>query len=427
MDYTFDYLVIGGGMAGLHISKLLAKKYPEKSICIVEKYDYWGGRVYTHTPIEKPKLHFEAGAGRIADYHKRVGEYVKEYKLTKIYIKADHNEFRRVNPDGSVDVTENGFSEIIQRMLKDLPPTIKDNLYCMTIREACERAYGKIIVDQVFSEFGYRSETEVIRADLAINTFNGFMGEKNNYYVIAEGFSEIPRRLAKDVLEMGVRLMTTIEVTGLERHDGNWLVKGFCSKKPWQAKTKNVIFALNRDALSELDIFKDSWLVKSVKMEPLYRIYAQFPLDSKGKAWFHDIPHTTTNDPIRYFIPVNSAEGVAMISYTDAQDTEVWHSIKDPKVREAKIMQHIRRLFPEKTIPQPTLWSHHYWKHGCSYWLPFPVGPMDPWKAREEAVYPMPKKYPNVYVCGESWSCCQAWVEGAIRNADLLFDRHLSK
>jgi hypothetical protein len=52
---------------------------------------------------------------------------------------------------------------------------------------------------------------------------------------------------------------------------------------------------------------------------------------------------------------------------------------------------------------------------------------MDPWKAREEAVYPMPKKYPNVYVCGESWSCCQAWVEGAIRNADLLFDRHLSK
>jgi hypothetical protein len=32
-----------------------------------------------------------------------------------------------------------------------------------------------------------------------------------------------------------------------------------------------------------------------------------------------------------------------------------------------------------------------------------------------------------MYVCGESWSCCQAWIEGALRNAQGLFEEHFDK
>jgi len=420
----YDYIIVGGGMAGLHISKLLAEKFPDASICVVEKYPKFGGRVDTVRIRDDPKIHFESGAGRVARWHKHVIAYIQEFGLTTTPLHP-HNFHRRVEKDGSITIGKNDFGEIAAAMIAGLP---KKDLTDTVLLKECEDVYGKEFTDRIFSEFGYRSEVEVMRADLAANFLKGggFQGEHSDYFIVNEGLSEIPTRLATKILEMGVRLITDVTVTGATR-DGVWTVKGVCKEKPWSLEAKNVIWALHRNALAKIPLYHDAWFIKGVKMEPLYRIYARFPLDG-GKPWFHDTGHVTTNDPLRYIIPYNLAAGLIMISYTDAQDTDFWHNIKDDEDRKKEIMKHIRALFPEKDIPEPYYWSFQYWADGCSYWLPVSKGgPIDAHKAQHTVHYPFPKEMPHMYVCGESWSCCQAWMEGALRSAEGLFEEHFDK
>ena len=431
---VYDYIIVGGGLAGLHISKLLAERFPDASICIVEKYNNFGGRVDTQRIRDDPKIHFESGAGRVARWHKYVAAYIKEFGLTTTPLHPN-NIHRHVEDDGSITIGKNDFGEIAAAMIKGLPD---EGLTETTIKETCEKVYGSKVVERVFSEFGYRAEVEVLRGDLAkdILSSGGFQGEHSDYYIVNEGLSEIPSRLATKVLEMGVRLITDVTVTGAERDNGVWTVKGICKERPWSLQGKNVIWALHRNALSAISLFHDAWFIKGVQMEPLYRIYARFPLVS-GKPWFHDIGNVTTNDPLRYIIPYNLAAGLIMISYTDAQDTEFWHAIKNKEERQKEIMKHVRLLFPEKDIPDAYWWSFQYWPDGCSYWLPSPngraspdprkQGPADAHLAQHAVHYPFPSKMPHMYVCGESWSCCQAWMEGALRHAQYLFEEHFDK
>ena len=112
-----------------------------------------------------------------------------------------------------------------------------------------------------------------------------------------------------------------------------------------------------------------------------------------------------------------------MISYTDGDDTGSYVRTQEKggdKALEKLVLKDVRRLFPEKRIPNPEFFRSHPWKTGCTYWLP---GLYDPEKVSEESCNPLPSVLPNVYLCGESWSMRQAWVEGALEQALLMLRR----
>ena len=108
-----------------------------------------------------------------------------------------------------------------------------------------------------------------------------------------------------------------------------------------------------------------------------------------------------------------------MTSYTDEDDTRVWNAYRkkgDTCLTKA-LLKELRALFPSKTIPNPLYATSHYWEEGCTYWTP---GSYSPAKESTAIMQPFPNRFPDVHVCGESYSMKQAWMEGALEHADAM-------
>ena len=109
-----------------------------------------------------------------------------------------------------------------------------------------------------------------------------------------------------------------------------------------------------------------------------------------------------------------------MVSYTDADDASRMISYLDSRGEKALgsfILRDLRAMFPDRKIPEYTFFKSHPWTHGCTYWTP------GDYNVKEESIrahHPDPEKLPSVYVCGESFSLRQAWMEGAIEHAEEL-------
>jgi len=112
-----------------------------------------------------------------------------------------------------------------------------------------------------------------------------------------------------------------------------------------------------------------------------------------------------------------------MTSYTDSTDTEPWLNLlhKSEKALKNGIMAELRRTFPDKSIPDPTYFKAHPWYDGCTYWLP---GLYDPEDISNKLMCPLPAKWKYLFMCGESYSMRQAWVEGALEHSEKMLKKY---
>jgi hypothetical protein len=262
------------------------------------------------------------------------------------------------------------------------------------------------MTNSILAQFGYRAETDTLRADLGIHSFQNEMGAATSFVVIKGGLSQIPTGLAKD---LDVRLGVTVKDVIL-------------AEAVYRVKTSNgtfecdrVIIAIPAPALKKLPCLRDFRTLDYLQMKPLTRIYAQ----TVGPAPPFLSKRLITDSPLRYIIPVRPDKGLIMISYVESQDTEFWRGLKGSALI-AKLQKEIGRLFPTEHIPE-FKWARAYeWEGGCTYWIPYP-GQYDPVTESRRAMKPLPKM-PHLHLCGESFSLRQAWIEGALEHAAELLD-----
>lgn len=401
------HIIVGAGIAGLWIAdQMVAAGIPGSQITILEKYDYIGGRIVSHT---KDGMVYEIGAGRIHESHHRVQALIKRFGLTW-RPNGSTIDWRQLGaPKSQVNRFEDTMTALIP-VLSALPAA---DLATHTIAELLSKVMGSGAA--LLEKYPYRAEVEQLRADVALTAFKGEMGTHTGYGSVVGGLSAITRGLAASLRAAGVRIRTGCTVTNVTAASSVYEVHVKEREKPMKAE--RVILALHATALRRLPVVRDAEPLKHLVMAPLTRIYAQYPGGPDG-SWFTGIPRTVTDSPLRHIIPIDPATGLIMISYTDDRDTAFWSGLKGPALT-AAIQKEVRALWPELEIPEP-LWVRPYeWTEGCTYWRP---GLYDPVAMSRAAMQPRPSTMPGLYMCGESFHVGQqAWIEGALSHAEELW------
>lgn len=412
---SYDVIIVGAGIAGLRVGlQLLTYKV---SCCILERYNYTGGRVVTfRTKLPKVgEVQWENGAGRISTSHHKVLALLKRYHLTTAPISPD---ITYCDTHGTSN-DQDPFSQLHDIFLKPLHDLPKEVLQMHTIGELLEKTVGAHTAKQYYQTFPYWSEIHTMRADAALASFDGEMGSMKGFVVCIEGLSSLMTAMKKDFLEGGGHIQYNTEVTAVSRHsDGiQFLCRDHQRNTCIKVLSHIGVLALHRNAVAAIQGVKHLSVLSRIRMEPLFRMYAVFPVRN-GKSWFSGVSKTVTNSRIRFFIPINPSKGIVMISYTDGADAVYWMK-KSPATIQRMVMADIRALFSDCTVPDPLFFKLHPWTHGCTYWLP---GKYDMEEESRKSLHPQPSENPGLFMCGESFSVRPCWMESALDQADDLLN-----
>ena len=406
-----DIIVIGAGIAGLRIALELKKINKSLNITILEKYKKAGGRFDTiRTKVAGKEIQYESGAGRIHSSHKRFLSLLEEHDI-KTYRMSPEELWRPFHSDKS---TQNYFREIWEAMCEEFDKIPNEIKRTKTLRDIAIDTLGIELALAILETYPYRSEIEVMSADSALELFKSL---KNGYFVgIQEGFSSVIDKLNAEAIKQNIKFKFNTSVNHIDYKDEKYTVKTIHNETQILYKADRVIVAVPRNSIEHIYPFSpDHAIVKSVRMEPLLRIYSVY----EDSSWIQS-ERIITNSPLRYIIPISKEKGIVMSSYTDSRDIELWYPYlkKEVQLRD-KIQFETQSLLPELNIPEAIYTKAHLWKDGCSYWLP---NGEDFRLLSESALNPMPDKYPDLHVIGESFSLQQQWTEGALEHADSLVD-----
>lgn len=426
---TYDTVIIGAGMAGLYVALELVKQGPKKRICLVDKYKFIGGRAFTYKgTVDGVQYQWEEGGARISTKHRLLMGLLKKYGLTTVPIEGSS----QYKESGAYPIESPLFDECRAIFLEPLERLPADVLGQTTIRALLKRFVKPATLETFLNRYPYRAEFSTLRADMALRVFREEFGPNEKYVVCKEGLSELVSRMRADFLKRGGTLLLQHELVEMRDTTHAVFKKGAPSEGESRPdvvlEAPKFVFALPSEAIKRLAVFKDWATLGHLVMRPLLRVFAVFPPGPNKKQWFHDLPKIVTAQAPRFIIPQSVENGSIQISYTDSEDAEPLMRILDEQDGETKLgkklIEDLRVLFGDRNIPDPLFVKAYPWAEGVTYWRP---GTYDPYAESRRASRPFPKERPGWFVCGESFSVHQCWIEGALEHAASTLGHILRK
>jgi protoporphyrinogen oxidase len=401
------YVIVGGGISGLYTALTLVDihKINPSQIVVYEKSYRWGRRVHT---LEKDGIKYESGASRLTKNHKLLFELIQRYNLTDKLIQISNKTQNRqiLNEKVMIPTHLEPYFEKLYNIRHD-----RETLIGKTLYDVSTEMFGIEIATLLKSAYGYDDDFKTVGAYDNIKLAR--LMNDDIYYVMNGGLGQIIDHMVNELVAKGVTLKLHTKCVGWQNDEnGDTIVSLTDFKGLYETvRCEKIILALDKWGLllfKELEPIYN--LLDSVSIIPLTRIYARFPIDKNtGFAWFHGIPKTTTNLPLRMFIPIDETNGFCMISYSDGYHASQWQHDSMTSDLDNIVMKYIRQLFPEKNIPDALWIQKLHWANGVHGWRPL---------INSDLVYnQIQNPFRNVYICGEAFSRWQGWIEGALETA----------
>lgn len=410
----YDCLIVGAGLGGLNLANKLSHKYKNKSIGLFEMGQSYGGRISTY---KHKNIIYEMGAARFNKNHKLLFQLIKKYNLDKKMYKIPSG-WNNINT--SNNELKSKFSDVnllINSLVKKCQS--KSNVYLQSknLLEICEDLYNKDTAQFLKDNHPYNTELTLLNGEIAIDAFKNDLSENFDFYILFGGLSQLTKNIYQEYKSNGGHFKPYFKLIKYNYDTKENMFSCVFQNKQKQViiKTRQLVLAVSGESIQYIESNVIIPNLKSIKNSPLLRTYSIYPKNSDGKYWFHNIGKVVTNNYLNFIIPYDMENGVIMISYTDGSNAKYWKRKIANQTQQDTLDKLLKKTFPEKNIPKPLETNNYYWDNGMTYWKKN----IDAKKIAQNMI--QPKSDLPLYICGDSYSLQQAWMEGALNTSHSVY------
>lgn len=398
----YDYIIIGGGIAGLYMNVLLAQTKKYKTL-LVEKNNYLGGRaIETKFHNEYIKL----GAGIAAPHNKNLLSVLDKLKIKYNTYPATINLLF----DTTFDM-KNAIKKIIKKY-KTLKKENNDDIHNLNVEQFIRKYFG----DKFFIEYNKIAEyKDYLKSDLEyyikyypINDHN-----PSPYKLISLTWTDLTNKLENIIKKYNQKIKLNFTVNTIKLNKNNEYKNNeykFIINNKY--KTKNIIFAITINNLQ--NIIDKSNIIdikynKYIGSVPFLRIYTYHKNGHKLNIPRYNI----IDNAIEKIIVIS--DKILMISYSDNNYAEFWYKLYNTD--KDKLLDKLKELFTKATKQNIEIDDIEfvYWKEGIHYYYPQKNIKL------KNIISNLSNPCDNIYVIGEMLSYKQGWVEGSIESVNRIY------
>jgi protoporphyrinogen oxidase len=383
METIYDYIIVGGGIAGLYANWKLTNK--KKSCLLLEREDVLGGRAYE---IDFHGTQIKMGAGIMENHNKHLLKLLKKLNITPNKFKGSFE---------SIPPIKRNINKMIM-MIKEKYNTVATQK--ITMKEFLIKYFGKEFTKEFIEQCEYADwlESDV---DYFINYYKIDDMKSGSYDALIIEWTDLINRLTLP------NCITSVEVTKIKKSGEHFIVKSSSAGYI----TKNIIMATTLKPLNRLIRMKD-WSYKDmIGTVPFVRIYVWNKTAILKDS--NSIPHYFhVDNELQKIIKID--KNVLMASYSDNLNAKYWIGINKLPVRKIiKIVQEkLQQVLPDNINKIEDI-IVVTWDEGVHYYKPHTI---DFDKLLNKLANPMK----GVQVVGEIVSKKVGWVEGAVESVDRI-------
>jgi Flavin containing amine oxidoreductase len=407
MNRNADFIIIGGGIAGLYAAHKILLYNPRAKLIVLERQSkrMAGGRT-GNVIFRGANIVTGAGVGR-KKKDKLLVKLLNDMNIETHEFKATHNYAKTIEPDCKLKET---FLEIKNAYHDQIAPQTFKTFATSVIGE--ER-YKHFVVCSGYTDY----ENEDVYSTLYKY---GFDDNYQNWTALSIPWDELIKSLINKIGKENV--LFDNEVNDIEIEDNGYKIitnkKAFYCEKVIVATTINAVLKIVPGASNKNSIYHN------IKGQPFLRTYGKFSKSSLNIMREFVPALTVVPGPLQKIIPMDPEKGVYMICYNDnASAKRLKPLLEDNEENRERFCRLLEKSLgaPKDSLKLLAI-SDFYWETGTHYYGPLP----SKYKTRSDFIKSAQNPHKNMLVVGELISTNQGWVEGALESVEKVVTRSWS-